>query len=193
MDVIPLRGGVMSGRIFPAVALMLAVHVAAGQQPTDARVVAPPADSPRIALTPQCDAPNTANTYETCALRAEGFVIRQGVAGQVLDRPGIFHAVALTRLVAGDSATAYARMFERQQRRSQQLSVAAKVALLGGAALLLVDGQRSDTRRDGRLLLPAMTLGFVGFGLAYPSAVYSRHARTSLSTALWWNNSRFAR
>lgn len=183
----------MPGKIVSAVALMLAVHVAAGQQPTDARVVSPPTDSTRIAVTLQCDAPNTANTYAACALRTEGFVILQGAAGQVVDRPGIFHTVALTRLVAGDSATAYARMFERQQRRSRQLSIAAKVALLGGTALLLADGQRGDTRRGGRFLLPAMTLGFVGFGLAYPSAIYSQHARTSLSTALWWNNSRFAR
>lgn len=55
----------MAGRILAAAApIMLAVHVAAGQQPPEARVVSPPTDTTPVAVAPRCDAPSIAvNAY----------------------------------------------------------------------------------------------------------------------------------
>jgi hypothetical protein len=184
----------MSGKIVAAVLTVVAARVGAGQQPLDLRVVAPPAAPGPATLAAPCDTVSApANAYATCALRNEGFVIRQGAAGVVVARPGAFHSLALTRLVSGDSAVAHARLFETQQHRANVFGIARGVAFLGSAALLLVDRHQSGFNRHEGYIPAALTLNLVGLGLAIPQAVFSRRAAASLSTALWWNNQRFAK
>ena len=67
--------------------------------------------------------------------------------------------------------------------------------MVGSAVLLLSRhraDQRGDLRPDNRVPF-ALTLDAVGLALTIPSSIYSRRARQSLSSSLWWNNSRFAR
>lgn len=134
-------------------------------------------------------------TYELCALRNDGLVVRQGATGLVVARPGAFRGFALTPLVAGDSALAYARIFERQELRAREFRLAAGAIMLGsGFVLLSRHGveQHGGFRADKRIPI-ALSLQAVGLALTFPASIYSRRATQSLSTSLWWNNSRFAR
>lgn len=182
----------MIRRALVVVLSALSVHGVASQQPANASATPPSVIAPIAPLA--CDGSGTvADTYTACALRSEGTVIRRGSTGEIVARPGFFfRPAAVTRLVSGDSAMAYARLFEHQQRRAQQFGTVGGLALIGSVVLAqAARSSRNDPDRQEKYLLPAMGLSLVGLTFSLPVGFYSHRAAQSLSTALWWNNLRF--
>src|ERR1044072_5397361 len=53
-------------------------------------------------------------SYDACALRQDGGAIRRGLGGENDANIGVFSEPNLSSIVRGDSATAYARLFNRE-------------------------------------------------------------------------------
>jgi hypothetical protein len=70
--------------------------------------------------------------YVRCGLWLDGTRVRRGSDAAVVAQPGFFAPARLSRVVAGDSARAYAVQYERNARRSYWLGTLSGV-LLGAA------------------------------------------------------------
>jgi hypothetical protein len=175
---------------------MLTATVARAQQ-NHASTAGTGSGAPLSTLTaPLCTDADPAPSYAACALRNDGLIVRRGLTGELVARPGFFHGPALTPVVFGDSAIAYAARFEHQHARSTQFGVASSAAMLSGL-IVFHSGCRvssySPCRHSAAFSTATIALPVVGISLLVPASYYGHRAAQSLSRALWWNNARFAR
>lgn len=143
------------------------------------------------------DTVNAPGLYRRCALRFEGGKVRRGEEGVVVAKPGFFAPLRLTQVVAGDSATAYARTFERRSRQAGAFGFAGGVLMAG--ALIVLD-RRECTENlvlgcDHHDNLDFVAAGLVipGIGFTIAGGILQTKASRAGSRAIWWNNERYAR
>src|SRR5881392_2621186 len=74
--------------------------------------------------------------YRRCALWMDGNRVRRGEDGVFVGRPGFLRPMALTRLVAGDSAMSYAALFEHRSRQSGAFLIAGGALMAAGLIVL---------------------------------------------------------
>src|SRR4051812_27817207 len=85
-------------------------------------------------------------SYLQCALLFDGGRVHRGAASEVILRPGFMSPMALSRVVAGDSALHYARRYERDWKRGNGFLLSS-VALMGGAFVLAHHSSCNPYRR----------------------------------------------
>ncbi len=171
-------------RVLALIAVSAAISTAAAAQDTRPDSVA-------------CTDSVATGLYRRCALRIEGGKVRRGVEGVVVAKPRFFRPTALTRVVAGDSAVAYAGLFERRSGQASALQ------LVGGflyAGAYVVLARRDcvptgfgfcDYRDNHDWIAGSMAIG--GLALSITGVVFQVKAQRAASRAVWWNNERFAR
>ena len=126
-------------------------------------------------------APSVGCSYANCSLRLENANLIRG-RDEVLGRTTLFRTPRLAPVVAGvDSASAYARVFDREHSRSRWLAVAAGT-MLGLGAGIAFDGANASARGVG--------LSLAGAGVALAGFGWRSNARATqaLSRTLWWYN-----
>jgi hypothetical protein len=171
-------------RILALVAASAAISSAAPAQDTRSDLVA-------------CRDSATAGLYRRCALWIEGRNGRRGEEGTIVGRPGFFRPVAMTRIVAGDSAQMYAMQFERRMKQATTLQ------FIGGALLATAVGilDSRDCQQNiiggcdyrDNLDWVAGSLAVGGIVIAIPRMILQVKAQRAGAKAVWWNNERFSR
>lgn len=137
--------------------------------------------------------------YQRCALWLDGRRVRRGVEGAVVAEPGFFSPTRLTRVVEGDSATKYARSYERNTTRSGVFGLLS--GLMIGAAWIVADAYECDpdptfgicTNTDDNYGIASIALIAGGFASAIVSGVLQQRAGRAASRAIFWHNANFAR
>lgn len=126
-------------------------------------------------------------SYDTCAMRLEGALLIRGIRGERVGRVGLFSGSRLTRLLTAqsDSATAYARSFDRDHRSGAALFWSGSVATAVAVALAL----RRQSGTDQASLAVAVT----GMAVQVSGIIRLAKAQRDLGRALWWNNRNLAR
>jgi hypothetical protein len=183
-------------RAFAATLATLTTTIAGAQQNHASTAGIGPAGPLSTLAAPLCTDADPAPSYATCALRNDGLIIRRGVTGEVVARPGFVHGPALTPVVFGDSAIAYAALFEHQHARSAQFAMASSVAMASGFIMFRSAcrvGSHSSCHHSAAFSTATIALPVVGMSLLFPATYLGHRASQSLSRALWWNNARFAR
>src|SRR4051812_31987070 len=92
-------------------AMVVAVALASRHVAVGAQGVA--VDTIATASVTSCGPEVPDRSYQRCGLHFERGSLRMGTGGKVIDRPGLFTPVALSRFVSGDSAIHYASRYER--------------------------------------------------------------------------------
>jgi hypothetical protein len=123
-------------------------------------------------------------SYDECALRVERNRILAGTAGREVGRFNLIGTVDLTALVAGDSATHYAVVFERKQVSGGVLSLVGGLLVLGGTIWAWADEGEPGAWTDR----PGFWVSVGGSALGLAGSIQLNQARTALSRAIWWNN-----
>jgi hypothetical protein len=125
-------------------------------------------------------------SYDACALRQDGGAIRRGLSGEKVANIGVFSATNLSSIVRGDSATSYARLFNREYRRGNRMMWGG-LALTEGAVIAVLQRMRDDQHFAApESVLVGVALG--GFVISQVGSKSLRRARTAASKALWWHN-----
>jgi hypothetical protein len=129
-------------------------------------------------------------------LWVDGGKVRRGEEGAVVGRPGFFRPMALTRVVAGDSAMSYAVLFEHRARQSNVFGIAGGALTAAGLIVLArrpcqptffgCDHRDNGDWVGGSLIVPGVLLGIV-------SGAIQVRAQRARAKAVWWNNKHFAR
>jgi hypothetical protein len=135
-----------------------------------------------------------AGTYTTCALWMDARGIRKGVDGALLEKPGFFKPVALTRVVIGDSAKAYAATFDRRMKQGFILSTIGAVLTGVGVGLLSSHECHRDSFgycTDDRLVEGGLIVAGAAFIVV--SVPVQLSAQRAGAKSIFWNNARFAR
>ena len=141
------------------------------------------------------DTTPSAGLYRRCALWDDGTRIRRGEEGVVVAAPRFLAPIAMTRAVRGDSAMAYARLYERRAKQGGALVIVG-AALMGAGIAVLANRECQPTfigcdYRDngdwvaGSLYVPGLVLSVAG-------GITISRARRAKGRAIWWNNARFA-
>jgi hypothetical protein len=125
-------------------------------------------------------------SYDACALRQDRSAIRRGLAGEKVANIGVFSATDLSAIVRGDSAIAFARVFNREFNHGNRMVWGGLVLTEG--ALITVIARMHD---DQHFAAPESALVGVAVGGFVISQLGSRslkRARTAASKAIWWHN-----
>jgi hypothetical protein len=171
-------------RILTLIAVSAAISTAAGAQDTRSDAVA-------------CMDSVVTGLYRRCALWIEGNRVRRGESGAVVGRPGFFRPIRMTQIVAGDSALAYARTYERRTRQSTTLLfiggalLASAYAVLDSRACTSTIVDPCDHWDNGDWIAGSLAVG--GLALSIPGLVLQVKGQRAGAQAVWWNNERFAR
>lgn len=131
--------------------------------------------------------------YRRCALMFEGNKVRRGSDGVVVAGQGLFGPPHLTRIVVGDSAMAYARLFERRSNQSMALLFLGGVVIGLSATQADCSGQYSGCAYDWGFGSPAFAMLLGGGILTGIGAHFQIRATRAGAKAVWWHNERFAR
>jgi hypothetical protein len=162
-----------------------------------------PGTSPARGQTPAPAAAQCADSigpaaYQRCALWLDGTRVRRGSDGAVVARPGFFAPARLSRVVAGDSARAYAALYERNARRSYLLGALSGALLV--AAYIVADSYDCArgifgvcTNADDSHALATLGLTVAGAVTLVASVPFTVRATRAMGRAVWWHNARFAR
>lgn len=124
--------------------------------------------------------------YDACALRQDGGAIRRGLSGEKVANIGVFSATDLTSVVRGDSATEYARVFNREYRRANRMLWGGLVLTEG--SLLITLARMRDDQHFGAPEGALVGVAVGGFVISQVGGVSLRRARGAASKALWWHN-----
>jgi hypothetical protein len=138
-------------------------------------------------LRAQSDSISTAGcTYDACALRQEGNVIRRGLAGDRVAKMGFFSATELSSFVRGDSANLFASSFNKEYRKGMRL---VWLGLVATEVPLLIAYDRSQRGHSFDATHGALVGTAVG-GLVINQLGWRslKRARSAVSKAIWWHN-----
>jgi hypothetical protein len=131
--------------------------------------------------------------YRRCALWMEGMKVRRGEEGVVVARQMFIIPPRLSRVVAGDSALAYANLFERRSKQSTAMAILGGVLMAISVANAECGGAYSGCAYDWGFDSPGFPLLVAGAVSVGISAHFQVRAMRAGAKAVWWNNSRFAR
>lgn len=139
-----------------------------------------------------------ASAYGRCALMYDRNVIRRGIDGAVVEKPGFLRPIRLERLVVGDSAKRYAASYERNGRRASILGIVGGALMLTSVTVADVQMNRDCSGPYGGCytndpgVAPAMMFvaGSASLLLTIP---FQLRADRAAVRAVWWNNMRFGR
>jgi hypothetical protein len=130
--------------------------------------------------------------YRRCALWMENGRIRRGEEGVIVGRQFFIMPPRLSRVVAGDSALAYANLFERRSKQSTGMALLGGVLFGVSLASTGCDGSNSciSDWGFGNAGFPLLIAGTASLGIGAHLQV---RALRAAAKSVWWNNSRFAR
>jgi hypothetical protein len=131
--------------------------------------------------------------YRRCALWMEGTKVRRGQEGVVVARQTFIMPPRLSRVVAGDSALAYATLFERRSTQATSLAILGGVLVGISVANAKCGGAYSGCAYDWGFDSPGFPLLLAGALSVGIGAHFQVRATRAGAKAVWWNNSRFAR
>ena len=136
---------------------------------------------------------DTACTYERCAVWLDRGTLRRGASGAVVLRDGFFRPMRLPAFVGGaDSATIWAKRFERRAQAGTRLSAIGFLSLAVGIGTQYVRTRSiaSGAIDDANGFEGALSLGGV---IAIAGGLLLRtSAEPARNRAVWWYNRRFA-
>lgn len=175
--------------------LMIAALAAAFGAPAFAQ-----GETDSVAVTPTCsDSVRPGATYARCALWLDGSSLRRGSDTALVARASFFRSLRLSPYLLGDSARAYARLYERDVRRANLLYAASLVVT--GAAVILLNSYHCRpeppfgicANNDNLYVIGTGVLLGAGFGFAFGSIPFTARAQRAAARALWWHNANFGR
>jgi hypothetical protein len=158
-------------------------------------------DQPTTATAAAVCAPNESplGSYVQCALWYDGRELRRGSDGAIIERPGFWGTMSLTRHLVGDSAQAYGRSFERNMGRSRALSLTGMALFIAGTSVFNAYECRPEptfghcTTRDDEYVMGSALLIGAGTVALIVSVPFTIRATRSAARAVWWHNAGFAR
>jgi hypothetical protein len=131
--------------------------------------------------------------YRRCALWMEGSKVRRGEDGAVVTRQFLIMPPKLSHFVVGDSALAYANLFERRSKQSTALYVLGVALVAISIANAECGGQYNGCAYDYGFDSPGFPLLIAGAVAGGLGAHFRVRATRAGQQAIWWNNARFAR
>ena len=131
--------------------------------------------------------------YRRCALWMEGTKVRRGEEGVVVARQLFIIPPRLSRVVAGDSAVAYANLFERRSKQGTAMAILGGILVAISVANAECGGDYNGCAYDWGFDSPGFPLLVAGTISVGIGAHFQVRAMRSAAKAVWWNNSRFAR
>jgi hypothetical protein len=143
--------------------------------------------------TAACRDSATTAMYRRCALWMDGGKVRRGEQGAVVGRRMLIIPAHLSRLVAGDSAMAYANLFERRSKQSTALVVLSGILIGISVSNAHCGGQYSGCAYDWGFNSAGFDLLAGGVVLTGLGVHFQERANQAGTQAVWWNNARFAR
>lgn len=151
-----------------------------------------PTGTPHV---PVCADAALAN-YSRCALWLERSRVRRGQEGEVIATRSLLRPMPLTRILAGDSALAYARVYERNARKANVFGLIGLGLEVG--AIVAFPYNRCDPGSFGsacpsRDFMTSAYLLVGSLASFMVSGHFSGRAGRAATRAVWWHNANFAR
>ena len=142
---------------------------------------------------------DTSCTYQRCSLWLDGGRLVQGAHAGLVARSGFFRPLRALPFVAGDSATHYAALYERNARRASRFGIAGFTLIVAGFIVALSSDCNAIATSFGEIcqddasgpIAAGLVLG--GFTLNIVAITISSGGHRSLVRALWWHNTQYAR
>ena len=131
--------------------------------------------------------------YRRCALWMDGTRFRRGEEGVVVARPSFLVPAHLSQVVSGDSALAYANLFERRSKQATALAVLGGVLMAVSVANADCGGTYNGCAYDWGFDSPGFPLLIGGAVMVGISASFQVRAVRAGAKSVWWNNARYAR
>jgi hypothetical protein len=133
------------------------------------------------------------DTYRRCALWMDGNNFRRGEEGLVVARQFFIVPAHLSRVVSGDSAVAYANLFERRSKQATALAVLGGVLMAVSVANADCGGTYNGCAYDWGFDSPGFPLLLAGAVSVGIGAHFQVRAVRAGAKSVWWNNARYAR
>jgi hypothetical protein len=131
--------------------------------------------------------------YRRCALWMEGNKVRRGEDGVVVARQAFIIPPRLSRVVVGDSALAYANLFERRSKQATAMAVLGGVLMAISVANAECGGDYNGCAYDWGFNSPGFPLLLAGVASIGIGAHLQARGLRAGAQAVWWNNARYAR